>query len=150
MYSFIHIMTLSITSVVQYILLEFPYCHKISGFVFLAFWQCGILNKDCMQSVHDGMSPGSCLNIKTVFPRYGDSHVKDKTVTRIFLLQYRNSRECVVPIFKWVAVTVFSCGEQLYKHSMSVCLSVCHTLFTRSRVQFFSDHVETWWGHTLG
>ena len=25
-------------------------------------------------------APGSCLNIKTVFPRYGDSHVKDKTV----------------------------------------------------------------------
>ena len=23
---------------------------------------------------------GPCLNIKTVFPRYGDSHVKDKTV----------------------------------------------------------------------
>ena len=49
---------------------------------------------------------------------------------------------------------IFSCGEQLYKHSMSVCLSVClsvcHTLFTLSRVQFFSDHGETWWGHTLG
>ena len=26
--------------------------------------------------------PGPCLNIKTVFPRYGDSHVKDKTVVR--------------------------------------------------------------------
>ena len=25
---------------------------------------------------------GPCLNIKTVFPRYGDSHVKDKTVVR--------------------------------------------------------------------
>ena len=24
--------------------------------------------------------PGPRLNIKTVFPRYGDSHVKDKTV----------------------------------------------------------------------
>ena len=24
--------------------------------------------------------PGPCLNIKTVFPMYGDSHVKDKTV----------------------------------------------------------------------
>ena len=24
--------------------------------------------------------PGPCINIKTVFPRYGDSHVKDKTV----------------------------------------------------------------------
>ena len=24
--------------------------------------------------------PGPCLNIKTIFPRYGDSHVKDKTV----------------------------------------------------------------------
>ena len=27
-------------------------------------------------------SPGPCLNIKTVFPRYGDSHVKDETVVR--------------------------------------------------------------------
>ena len=27
-------------------------------------------------------SPGPRLNIKTVFPRYGDSHVKDETVTR--------------------------------------------------------------------
>ena len=26
--------------------------------------------------------PGPCLNIKTVFPRYGDSHVKGKTVAR--------------------------------------------------------------------
>ena len=26
--------------------------------------------------------PGANLNIKTVFPRYGDSHVKDETVTR--------------------------------------------------------------------
>ena len=26
--------------------------------------------------------PGPCLNIKTIFLRYGDSHVKDKTVAR--------------------------------------------------------------------
>ena len=26
--------------------------------------------------------PGPCLNIKTVFPRYGDSHVKDKTAVK--------------------------------------------------------------------
>ena len=26
--------------------------------------------------------PGLCLKIKTVFPRDGDSHVKDKTVIR--------------------------------------------------------------------
>ena len=24
--------------------------------------------------------PGPCLNIKTIFSKYGDSHVKDKTV----------------------------------------------------------------------
>ena len=28
------------------------------------------------------MSSEPCLNVKTVFPRYGDSHVKDKTVAR--------------------------------------------------------------------
>ena len=28
------------------------------------------------------MMAGACLNIKTVSPRYGDSHVKDKTVAR--------------------------------------------------------------------
>ena len=27
--------------------------------------------------------PGPRLNIKTVFPRYGDSHVKDTTVVRL-------------------------------------------------------------------
>ena len=30
----------------------------------------------------DKETPGPRLNIKTVFPRYGDSHVKDKTVAR--------------------------------------------------------------------
>ena len=29
-----------------------------------------------------GLLPGPRLNIKTFFPRYGDSHVKDKTVAR--------------------------------------------------------------------
>ena len=28
----------------------------------------------------NGLNPGPRLNIKTVFPRYGDSHVKHKTV----------------------------------------------------------------------
>ena len=28
--------------------------------------------------------PGPCLNIKTLFPKYGDSYVKDKTVGLIF------------------------------------------------------------------
>ena len=27
-----------------------------------------------------GIKSGPCFNLKTVFPRYGDSHVKDKTV----------------------------------------------------------------------
>ena len=35
--------------------------------------------------------PGSHLNIKTVFPRYGDSHVKDKTVVRQSYLYHGNS-----------------------------------------------------------
>ena len=34
--------------------------------------------------------PGSCLNIKTVFPRYGESHVKDKTVARLSYLKHRD------------------------------------------------------------
>ena len=33
--------------------------------------------------------PGPCLSIKTVFPRYGDSHVKDKTVARPSYLNMR-------------------------------------------------------------
>ena len=28
----------------------------------------------------DDEYPGPCLNIGIIFPRYGDSHVKDKTV----------------------------------------------------------------------
>ena len=30
--------------------------------------------------------PGPHLNIETVFPRYGDSHVKDKMVARLSYL----------------------------------------------------------------
>ena len=30
--------------------------------------------------------PGPCLNIRTIFPRYGDSHVKDETVARLSYL----------------------------------------------------------------
>ena len=45
-------------------------------------------------------------------------------------------------------MTIFNCGEQLYKHSMSVRLSVRlsirHTLLAPSRVWFFSNHGETW------
>ena len=37
--------------------------------------------------------PGSCLNIKTVFPRYGDSHVKDKTVARPSCLIHLSVRD---------------------------------------------------------
>ena len=36
-----------------------------------------------------GRCPGPCLNIKTVFPRYGDSHVKDKAVARPSCLVYK-------------------------------------------------------------
>ena len=32
--------------------------------------------------------PGPRLNIKTIFPRYGDSHVKDKTVVRPSFLKH--------------------------------------------------------------
>ena len=31
---------------------------------------------------------GPHLNIKTIFPKYGDSHVKDRTVTRLSYLQH--------------------------------------------------------------
>ena len=34
--------------------------------------------------------PVGCLNIKIVFPRYGDSHVKDKTVARPSYLLHGN------------------------------------------------------------
>ena len=33
-----------------------------------------------------GYYPGPCLKKRTVFPRYGDSHVKDKTVARLSYL----------------------------------------------------------------
>ena len=36
-------------------------------------------------------TPGPRLNINTVFPRYGDYHVKDKTVVRPSYLQYGDS-----------------------------------------------------------
>ena len=34
------------------------------------------------QHLHIESGPGPRLNIKTIFPRYGDSHVKDMTVAR--------------------------------------------------------------------
>ena len=37
----------------------------------------------CQQTIH--WHPGPRLNIRTVFPRYGDSHVKDKTVGKTVL-----------------------------------------------------------------
>ena len=45
----------------------------------------------------DGMqcwwSQGPRLNIKTIFPRYGDSHVKDKTITRPSCLVHPGVRD---------------------------------------------------------
>ena len=35
--------------------------------------------------------PGPCLNIKTIFSRYGDSHAKDKTVDETVLSLTRES-----------------------------------------------------------
>ena len=32
---------------------------------------------------NESQQPAPCLNIKTVFPRYGDSHVKDKSQDRL-------------------------------------------------------------------
>ena len=37
-----------------------------------------------------GCDPGPCLNIKTIFPRYGDSHVEDKTALWPSYLQHGN------------------------------------------------------------
>ena len=53
--------------------INFLYCESKYWFeIQILFHQSGI---QCRQS-------GPRLNIKTVFPRYGDSHVKDKTVMR--------------------------------------------------------------------
>ena len=40
------------------------------------------LHEEYEEGCPDIQPPGPCLNIKTVFSRYGDSHVKDKTVAR--------------------------------------------------------------------
>ena len=42
----------------------------------LSLIHCGLPNHACPALE----TPGPCLNIKTVFPRYGGSHVKDETV----------------------------------------------------------------------
>ena len=43
---------------------------------------------------------GPCLNIKTVFPRYGNSHVKDKTVAHVT----SNQKPCYSEIRVYIAM----------------------------------------------
>ena len=45
--------------------------------------------------------PGPLLNIKTVFPRYGDSHVKGKTVVRPSYLYHGNSYTSKMTSLYW-------------------------------------------------
>ena len=42
--------------------------------------------------------PGSRLNVKTVFSRYGDSRVKDKTVKRHLYIETARFRSLVCPL----------------------------------------------------
>ena len=48
-------------------------CHK---------WSEQVSQNSCHLLPKWSYTPGPCLNIKTIFSRYGDSHVKDKTVVR--------------------------------------------------------------------
>ena len=50
-------------------------------------WRCNRISSHCHHGLVHSLfncvcQPGPRLNIKTVFPMYGDSHVKDKTVVR--------------------------------------------------------------------
>ena len=64
------------------------------------------------QSWHWSATPGPHFNIKTIFPRYGDSHVKDKTVTKPSYLKHgdpytgKTTSLCWdTPITGWVTVS---------------------------------------------
>ena len=62
----------------------------------------------CKYTVHVPLHwSGPCLNIKTVFPRYGDSHVKDKMVTRPSCLVHPVS-------YTWVYKTSAGCLRLIY------------------------------------
>ena len=75
---------------------------------------------------------GSRLNIKTVFPSYGDSHVKDKTVAKLSYLKHGDPYMDKTTSLYWNApplVTydrnIFSCDQAALWMVFSVCLSVC-------------------------
>ena len=59
-----------------------------AGRLFVALYVSHFIKTVCFVNMNIMMgvcrkSPGARLNIKTVFPRYGDSHVKDKPVKRV-------------------------------------------------------------------
>ena len=70
---------------VEGILPKGPYlpCVSMAGRALLAGYHRSAIEKLTKK-------PGPRLNIKTLFPRYGDSHDKDKTVARPSYLWHRN------------------------------------------------------------
>ena len=56
------------------------------------------------------LSPGPCLNIKTVFPKYGDSHVKDKRVMRPSYLQNTHLLFLSRTKSPWILVMAYTCS----------------------------------------
>ena len=75
-----------------------------SGKAITPWWYCSTLvlvMVHCLMLPRHSQEAGSCLNIKTVFPRYGDSHVKDKTVSETILSLTWESLYWIDGIFNW-------------------------------------------------
>ena len=69
--------------------------------------------------------PGSCLNIKTVFPRHGDSHVKDKAVVRPSYLEHGDPYTDKMTSLYWARPQVVWLWWMLQGHC---CQDTCQIL----------------------
>ena len=79
----------------------------------------GDLGMGCWEGV-----PGPCLNIKTVFPRYGDSHVKDKTVDRPSYLWHGDPYTGKTTSLYWDGPWVVTVNHKWSGHVMSLSFEV--------------------------
>ena len=60
--------------------------------------------------------PGLRLNIETIFPRYEDSHVKDKMVVRLSYLKHEDPYTDKMTSFYWDAPQGFFSIPRKLKH----------------------------------
>ena len=80
----------------------------------------------CSSTDRNIRSSGSRLNIKTVLPRYGDSHVEDKTVERPSSLWHGDLDRLIINIGILIPVSKTS----LYWNAPLIPAATCNDIFT--------------------